>query len=212
MAWHTGDLPDILPGHIFPLSLHPRVWSHLWLTTSSVPWLGPLWMCVSMCNLYTYMRVCVCICILHLCWISTPWPEQKSLSPPRKQPRLYLAGQRCRRGLQWVPLCSGWREGRRPQRCRTSPCRHRRSCTRARSACLCCSARGGRCRWSGWGGKRCSAHAVWSQSASSKSTPYCLGADNKRRGELIHRASMFSRKGRLKKNTRPTSTCFPSFF
>lgn len=127
---------------------------------------------------------------------ATPWPEVTSLSPPRKKPRVYLAGQRCRRGSQWVPLCSGWRGGRRPLHCRTSPCRHHRSCTRARSACPCCSARDGRCRWWGWGGKRCSAHAAWSQSALSKSMPCCLRVESKRTVELTCRANAFSREWR----------------
>ena len=176
------------------------------LTTPSGPWFGPLTMCVSTYKIYIY------ICIT-FGGSATPWPWLKSLSPPKKKPRVYLAGQRCRRGLQWVPLCSGWRGGRRPPRCRTSPCRHHHSCTHARSACPCCSALGGRCRWSGWGGKRCSAHVVWSQSALLKSMPYCLRVENKWREELICRANTFSREGRLKKiSPGHTSICLLSFF
>lgn len=146
------------------------------------------------------------------CGSAAPWPELKSLSPLKKKPRVYLAGQRCRRGSQWVLLCSGWQGGRRSLRCRTSPCRHHHNCTRAQSVCPCCSARGGRCRWSGWGGKRCSAHVVWSQSALSKSMPYCLRVENKWREELICRANTFSGEGTLKESALHPHPFVVSFF
>lgn len=191
------------------------VWSHPCLKPYGADYICSLFwpfmcMCVSTCDIYT------CTCVRMHLYLSSlvdqqPPGQDRRAHPPKKQTRLYLAGQICRRGLQWVPLCSGWRGGRRPQHCRTSPCRLRHSCTRARSACLCCSAQGGRCRWSGWGGKRCSARAAWSQSASSKSMPCCLWVEKKwreKKNKYIHQKKMFKKKSAL--DSHPF--VFPFFF
>lgn len=153
--------------------------------------------------------MCVCVWVLHLWCISTMARTEKFV-PPRKKCKLYPAGQRCRRGWRWAPLGWGWQGGRRPRRCRTSPRPPRRSCTRARSACPCCSAPGARCRWSGWAGKMCSARFVWSQSAVSKSTLYCLGAKNKQRGQLICIANTFNKERMLKKSALDPHPFFSS--
>lgn len=205
-SWHNGNLPEYLQAVFFR---HPCLKPYGADYICSLFW-PFMCMCVSTCNIYT------CTCVRMHLYLSSlvdqqPPGQDRRAHPPKKQTRLYLAGQICRRGLQWVPLCSGWRGGRRPQHCRTSPCHLRHSCTRARSACLCCSAQGGRCRWSGWGGKRCSARAAWSQSASSKSMPCCLWVEKKwreKKNKYIHQKKRFKKKSAL--DSHPF--VFPFFF